>query len=154
METFIHVFIFVSGYFRSSVTRTPQTEKAAIQASSKNVDKVPGAVIITGMVDEEKENSSVELSPSVAPLAVQESFEERNKPAVTTATTTSVPTTTKDNSPRVVTSVIHAHVQIVYIDWACLAYLCRLQADHPRVHHLHRLQMWTLCHPLRLNRAR
>lgn len=94
---------------RSSVTRTPQTEKAAIQASSKIADKVPGAVII---VDEEKENSSVEISSSsqVAPLAVQESFEERAKPALTTAattttaTTTSVPIATKDNSHRVVTS--------------------------------------------------
>ncbi|XP_045032075.1 protein phosphatase 1 regulatory subunit 12A isoform X3 [Daphnia magna] len=83
---------------RSSVTRTPQIEKAAIQASSKITDKVPGAVI---MVDEEKENSSGELSSPVAPLAVQESFEERAKPATTPAnTTTSVPTSTKDNSPR------------------------------------------------------
>jgi hypothetical protein len=85
---------------RSSVTRTPQTEKAAMQASSKITDKVPGAVI---MVDEEKENSSGELSSPVAPLAVQESFDERAKPATTPATTTtSVPTSTKDNSPRVV----------------------------------------------------
>jgi hypothetical protein len=85
---------------RSSVTRTPQTEKAAIQASSKITDKVPGAVI---MVDEEKENSSGEISSSVAPLAVQESFDERAKPATTPATTTtSVPTSTKDNSLRVV----------------------------------------------------
>ncbi|XP_046450650.1 protein phosphatase 1 regulatory subunit 12A-like isoform X12 [Daphnia pulex] len=87
---------------RSSVTRTPQTEKAAIQASSKITDKVPGAVI---MVDEEKENSSGELSSPVAPLAVQESFDERAKPATTPATTTtSVPTSTKDNSPRVTSS--------------------------------------------------
>ncbi|KAI9563303.1 hypothetical protein GHT06_010761 [Daphnia sinensis] len=87
---------------RSSVTRTPQIEKAAIQASSKITDKVPGAVI---MVDEEKENSSGELSSPVAPLAVQESFEERAKPATTPAnTTTSVPTSTKDNSPRVTSS--------------------------------------------------
>ncbi|XP_046641728.1 protein phosphatase 1 regulatory subunit 12A-like isoform X5 [Daphnia pulicaria] len=87
---------------RSSVTRTPQTEKAAMQASSKITDKVPGAVI---MVDEEKENSSGELSSPVAPLAVQESFDERAKPATTPATTTtSVPTSTKDNSPRVTSS--------------------------------------------------
>nr|CAH0111892.1 unnamed protein product [Daphnia galeata] len=87
---------------RSSVTRTPQTEKAAIQASSKITDKVPGAVI---MVDEEKENSSGEISSSVAPLAVQESFDERAKPATTPATTTtSVPTSTKDNSLRVTSS--------------------------------------------------
>lgn len=87
---------------RSSVTRTPQIEKAAIQASSKITDKVPGAVI---MVDEEKENSSGELSSPVAPLAVQESFEERAKPATTPAnTTTTVPTSTKDNSPRVTSS--------------------------------------------------
>lgn len=94
------LFCYSETIVRSSVTRTPQIEKAAIQASSKITDKVPGAVI---MVDEEKENSSGELSSPVAPLAVQESFEERAKPATTPAnTTTSVPTSTKDNSPRVV----------------------------------------------------
>ena len=94
------VFALFGTIVRSSVTRTPQTEKAAIQASSKITDKVPGAVI---MVDEEKENSSGEISSPVAPLAVQESFDERAKPATTPATnTTSVPTSTKDNSPRVV----------------------------------------------------
>lgn len=87
------------------------------------MDKVPGAVIITGMVDEEKENSSVEISSSVAPLAVQESFEERGKATVTTATTTSVPTTTKDNPPRVVTSVTHAQLKFVCVNRLGLCYL-------------------------------
>lgn len=86
---------------------TRGTDKTSVQLSSKNLEKVPGAVIITGgMVDEEKENSTIELSPSIAPLAVQESLEERAKPAATTATTnTSVPSTTsttKDASSRAV----------------------------------------------------
>ena len=43
------------GWRRSSVTRLPQSEKAALQASSKMADKV---LVATGVAEEEKENST------------------------------------------------------------------------------------------------
>lgn len=92
---------------RSSITRLPQSEKAGIQASAKIADKVPGAVIASGLPEEEKENSSAEVPSPAAPLAVPESLDERPQQyaftalsSSTTAVTTSVP---KDSPTKAVT---------------------------------------------------
>ena len=74
---------------RTSVTRAPQTEKAALQVSAKISDKVPGAAIIG---EDEKENNkevpSVPAPVLTAPLAV---------PEVTLITTATLVTPTKVN---------------------------------------------------------
>lgn len=88
---FFYLCIYI--FFRSSVTRSPQQEKAALQVSSKYTDKVPGATpTITGVADEEKENNTNVVGsptlPVIAPLAVPESLDDsRAKPSSTTSNT-------------------------------------------------------------------
>jgi hypothetical protein len=127
----IRFLIYLYLFFRSSVTRSPQQEKAALQVSSKYTDKVPGATpTITGVADEEKENNTNVVGsptlPVIAPLAVPESLDDsRAKPSSTTsntATSSSVHNTAvqpKDitTTPKVVSALRFSFFLLVLFSW-------------------------------------